>query len=40
MIAQYPVSFISGLMANILIPISLWFWVDFNDEIDYQLVDF
>ncbi len=36
MIAQYPVSFISGLMANILIPISLWFWVDLNDEIDYQ----
>ncbi len=36
MIAQYPVSFISGLMAQILIPISLWFWVDLNDEIEYQ----
>ncbi len=36
MIAQYPVSFISGLIANILIPISLWFWVDLNDEIDYH----
>jgi len=36
MIAQYPVSFISGLMARILIPISLWFWVDLNDEIEYQ----
>lgn len=36
MIAQYPVSFISGLMAGILIPISLWFWVDLNDEIEYQ----
>ncbi|QKQ73520.1 DUF3177 family protein [Nostoc sp. TCL240-02] len=36
MIAQYPVSFISGLMAQILIPISLWFWVDINDEIEYQ----
>ncbi|MDF5736162.1 MULTISPECIES: DUF3177 family protein [unclassified Nostoc] len=36
MIAQYPVSFISGLMARILIPISLWFWVDINDEIEYQ----
>ncbi|MBD6617131.1 DUF3177 family protein [Komarekiella sp. 'clone 1'] len=36
MIAQYPVSFISGLMALILIPISLWFWVDINDEIEYQ----
>ncbi|MBD2436917.1 DUF3177 family protein [Nostoc sp. FACHB-110] len=36
MIAEYPVSFISGLIANILIPISLWFWVDLNDEIEYQ----
>ncbi|GAX34711.1 DUF3177 family protein [Nodularia sp. NIES-3585] len=36
MIAQYPVSFISGWMARILIPISLWFWVDLNDEIDYH----
>ncbi|MEH1782910.1 MAG: DUF3177 family protein [Nostoc sp.] len=36
MIAQYPVSFISGLMARILIAISLWFWVDINDEIEYQ----
>lgn len=35
MIAQYPVSFISGLMGLILIPISLWFWVDLNDEIEY-----
>ncbi len=36
MIAQFPVGFISGFMALILIPISLWFWVDLNDEIDYQ----
>jgi hypothetical protein len=36
MIAQYPVSFISGLMAQILIAVSLWFWVDINDEIEYQ----
>ncbi|MBU7584782.1 MAG: DUF3177 family protein [Nostoc sp. TH1S01] len=36
MIAEYPVSFISGLIGRILIPISLWFWVDLNDEIDYQ----
>jgi hypothetical protein len=36
MIAQYPVSFISGLVGQILIPISLWFWVDLNDEIEYQ----
>jgi Protein of unknown function (DUF3177) len=40
MIAQYPVSFISGLMARILIPISLWFWVDLNDEIEYQTSGF
>jgi hypothetical protein len=36
MIAQYPVSFISGLIGQLLIPISLWFWVDLNDEIEYQ----
>lgn len=36
MIGGLAVSFISGLMARILIPISLWFWVDINDEIDYQ----
>ena len=36
MIAQFPLSFIPGLMARILIPISLWFWVDLNDEIEYQ----
>lgn len=36
MIAQYPVSFLSGFMGRILIPISLWFWVDLNDEIEYQ----
>ncbi|MEH2287775.1 DUF3177 family protein [Nostoc sp.] len=36
MIAQYPVSFISGFIGLILIPISLWFWVDINDEIEYQ----
>jgi hypothetical protein len=35
MIGGLPISFLSGLMARILIPISLWFWVDINDEIDY-----
>ena len=35
MIAQYPIAFITGLMARILIPISLWFWIDLNDEIEY-----
>ncbi|OKH20283.1 hypothetical protein NIES593_19430 [Hydrococcus rivularis NIES-593] len=28
-----PFSYITGLVARILIPISLWFWVDLNDEI-------
>jgi Protein of unknown function (DUF3177) len=36
MIAEFGISFISGFMARILIPISLWFWVDLNDEIEYQ----
>ncbi len=36
MIGGFGVSFISGLMARILIPISLWFWLDLNDEIEYQ----
>ncbi|HLO88690.1 MAG TPA: DUF3177 family protein [Nostocaceae cyanobacterium] len=36
MIGGFTVSFISGLMALILIPLSLWFWVDLNDEIEYQ----
>lgn len=35
MIAQYPASFLSGLIARVLIPISLWFWIDLNDEIEY-----
>lgn len=36
MIASLPVSFLSALMARLLIPISLWFWVDINEEIDDQ----
>ncbi|WP_017651372.1 DUF3177 family protein [Fortiea contorta] len=36
MIGGFGVSFISGLMARILIPISLWFWVDLNDDVEYQ----
>ena len=35
MIGGFGVSFISSLMARILIPISLWFWADLNDEIEY-----
>lgn len=33
LIAEFPVGFISGVMARILIPISLWFWLDLNEEI-------
>jgi Protein of unknown function (DUF3177) len=36
MIAQYPISFLTGIIARLLIPISLWFWVDLNDEIEYH----
>lgn len=36
MMGGFAVSFISGLIARILIPISLWFWVDLNDDIEYQ----
>ncbi|HEY9691797.1 MAG TPA: DUF3177 family protein [Oculatellaceae cyanobacterium] len=34
MIASWPIAFLSSLLARILIPISLWFWVDINEEID------
>ena len=33
MIPAWPISFVSSLAARILIPISLWFWVDLNEEI-------
>ncbi len=33
LIAALPIGFLSGWFALILIPISLWFWVDVNDEI-------
>jgi hypothetical protein len=33
MIAGLPVSFFSAWFAKILIPISLWFWLDLNEEI-------
>lgn len=36
LIGGLPVGFISGQLARILIPISLWFWVDLNEEIDDQ----
>ena len=36
LIAQIPVGFVAGFLARILIPISLWFWVDLNEEIEDQ----
>lgn len=36
LIAALPVGFIAELIARILIPISLWFWVDLNEEIEDQ----
>ena len=35
-IAQWPIGFVSGWCTGILIPISLWFWVDVNEDIDDQ----
>lgn len=39
LIAPFQVGFLSGLMARILIPISLWFWVDLNEEIEDRPAD-
>lgn len=36
MIGGFPFSFLVGALAGVLIPISLWFWVDLNEEIDDQ----
>ena len=36
LIAALPLGFVSGLIARLLIPISLWFWVDLNEEIEDQ----
>jgi hypothetical protein len=36
MIAAWPISFVSGWCARILIPISLWFWADVNEDIEDQ----
>lgn len=36
LIAALPVGFIAGIMARILIPVALWFWVDLNEEIEDQ----
>lgn len=34
MIGALPIGFLSALMARLLIPASLWFWVDLNEEIE------
>ncbi|MEY3298158.1 MAG: hypothetical protein RLZZ597_1418 [Cyanobacteriota bacterium] len=36
MIGGFSLSFLSALMARVLIPTSLWFWVDLNEEIREQ----
>lgn len=36
MIAGWPIAFISGWFARLLIPIALWFWVDVNEDIADQ----
>ena len=33
MIPSWGISFITSIFARLLIPISLWFWVDLNDDI-------
>ena len=33
-IAGWPIGFVSGWLARILIPIALWFWVDINEDIE------
>lgn len=36
MIGGLRISFLTALMARLLIPIALWFWIDLNEEIDEQ----
>ncbi|HEY9648462.1 MAG TPA: DUF3177 family protein [Chroococcidiopsis sp.] len=36
LIGNLPISFIAALIARLLIPLGLWFWVDLNEEIDDQ----
>lgn len=36
LIAEWPIGYISGWGARILIPIGLWFWVDINEDIEDQ----
>ncbi|WP_088891981.1 DUF3177 family protein [Leptolyngbya ohadii] len=36
LMGNLPIGFLAGLAGGILIPISLWFWVDLNEEINEQ----
>jgi len=36
MIGGFPFSILTGLIAHLLIPVCLWFWVDINEEIAEQ----
>jgi hypothetical protein len=36
MIPSWSIGYLTGLLSRILIPISLWFWVDLNEEIRDQ----
>ncbi len=36
MIAGLPFSFLTAIMARVLMPVSLWFWADLNEEIREQ----
>lgn len=37
MIGNLPIAFMAGSLAGILVPLSLWFWVDLNEEVQEQL---
>jgi hypothetical protein len=34
LIGNLPISMMASLLARVLIPVGLWFWVDLNEEID------
>lgn len=36
LIGDMPIGFLSSTLARVLIPLSLWFWVDLNEEIEEQ----
>jgi Protein of unknown function (DUF3177) len=37
MIGNLPIAFMAGSLAGIMVPLSLWFWVDLNEEVQEQL---